>query len=80
MSTEVSLHRKVAFLRDPASYRPSLKGVQSIETHMAWIARPCVSRLCTDPSEHASEPSSPPGISTMRMPTPRNGAACELVS
>lgn len=37
MSTEVSLDTKVAFLRDPASYRPSLKGVQSIETHMAWV-------------------------------------------
>jgi aminoglycoside phosphotransferase family enzyme len=36
-SLDVSLERKVAFLRDPASYPDARGGVEAVETHMAWV-------------------------------------------
>ncbi len=37
LSRQVSLPEKVAFLRDPRSYRGGVRRVTAIETHFAWV-------------------------------------------
>ncbi len=36
-STEISLERKLAFLRQPAAYPEGATAVRAVETHMSWV-------------------------------------------